>query len=65
MIEIISGLCAGFISGVFFFAWCITELSKKKDWMMIDGKMKWVERTERFKKELEQLKINRIKELRK
>lgn len=55
--------CGGFIAGIFALSWMMADISKKKDFMMIDGKMKWVERTERFRDELEKLKQSRIKDM--
>ena len=49
MIAFLIGLFVGVIVGMFVLALMQIELLKTKDLMMIDGKVKWVSRLERFR----------------
>lgn len=55
IITFIVGLFIGIQLGMIILAWGQVELSKTKDWMMVDGKMQWILRTKRFEKQLREI----------
>ena len=57
MIEFIIGLSFGIVIGMIILALGFIENSKTKDYIMIDGKMKWVSRAERLKEDLRKMEV--------